>query len=140
MVGRNIKKYAPLWRPIEAQNKNGVIGYATIDPYRDKIKIRKELSSTVAAALNATLILFALMSIQNNLAENINSFLRAVLRLTGPKTIESVERRIRATLKLRNHRELLYEIEIERTVRGEFLINNLKLIEYVDLLQRGVIV
>ncbi len=87
-----------------------------------------------------TLILFDLMSIQNNLAKNINSFLRAVLWLTEPKTIESVERRIRATLKLRNHRELLYEIEIERTVRGEFLINNLKLIEYVDLLQRGVIV
>ena len=118
----------------------GAIGYATIDPYRDKIKIRKGLSSTVAAALNATLILFALMSIQNNLAENINSFLRAVLRLTGPKTIESVERRIRATLKLRNHPELLYEIEIERTVRGKFVINDLKLIEYVDLLQRGVIV
>ena len=87
-----------------------------------------------------TLILFDLMSIQNNLAKNRNSFLRAVLWLTEPKTIESVERRIRATLKLRNHRELLYEIEIERTVRGEFLINNLKLIEYVDLLQRGVIV
>jgi len=87
-----------------------------------------------------TLILFALMLIQNNLAENINSFLRAFLCLTEPKTIESVEKRIRATLKLRNHIELLYEIEIERTVRGEFLINNLKLIEYVDLLQRGVIV
>ena len=80
------------------------------------------------------------MSIQNNLAENINSFLRKILRLTRAKTIESVERRIRATLKLRNHSELLYEIEIERTVRGEFVINNLKLIEYVDLLQRGVIV
>ena len=82
-------------------------------------------------------MLFALVSIQNNLAENINSFLRAVLRLTGPKTVESVERRIRATLKLRNHPELLYEIEIERTVRGEFAINNLKLIEYAELLQRG---
>lgn len=31
------------------------------------------------------------------------------------------------------------KIEIEGAVRGEFVINNLKLIEYVNLLQRGVI-
>ena len=117
----------------------GKIGYATIDPYRDKLKIRKGLSSTVGAALNATLFLFALMSIQNNLAENLNAFLRAMLRLTGPKTIKSVENRIRATLKLRNHPELLYEIEIERRMRGDFIINNLKLIEYAELLERGII-
>ncbi len=118
----------------------GKIGYASIDPYRDKLKINKRLSSTVTAALNATLIIYALMSIQNNLAENINSFLRAVLRLTGPKTIESVEQRIRATLKIRNHPELLEDILIERKVRAEFLYNNLKLIEYAELLERGIIV
>jgi len=117
----------------------GTIGYATIDPYRDKLKLAKRLSNPVSAGLNATLKLFPLMSIQNNLAENINSILRAIIRLRGPKTIESVERRIRATLKIRNHPEILEEVRITRQVRGDFLMNNLKLTEYADLLERGII-
>ncbi|KKK43194.1 MAG: hypothetical protein Lokiarch_29010, partial [Candidatus Lokiarchaeum sp. GC14_75] len=117
----------------------GTIGYVTIDPYRGKLKIKKELSRPVGAGLNATFKLFALMSIQNNLAENINSILRAIIRLRGPKTIESVERRIRATLKIRNHPEILDEVRIIRQVRGNFLMNNLKLIECADLLERGII-
>ncbi|MHA1235668.1 MAG: hypothetical protein ACTSQL_11355 [Promethearchaeota archaeon] len=119
--------------------EKGAIGYATIDPYRDKIKVGKKLSRPVAAGLNATLKLFPLMSIQNNLAENINSILRAIIRLRGPKTIESVERRIRATLKIRNHPEILEEVRITRQVRGDFLMNNLKITEYADLLERGII-
>ena len=119
--------------------EKGTIGYATIDPYRDKLKLGKGLSRPVGAGLNATLKLFPLMSIQNNLAENINSILRAIIRLRGPKTIESVERRIRATLKVRNHPEILDEVRITRQVRGDFLINNLKLIECADLLERGII-
>jgi len=119
--------------------EKGAISYATIDPYRDKLKIGKRLSRPVAAGLNATLKLFPLMSIQNNLAENKNSILRAIIRLRGPKTIESVERRIRATLKIRNHPEILEEVRIMRQVRGSFLLNNLKLIECADLLYRGII-
>ena len=119
--------------------EKGAIGYAIIDPYRDKLKIGKRLSRPVAAGLNATLMLFHLMSIQNNLAENINSILRAIIRLRGPKTIESVERRIRATLKIRNHPEILEEVRITRQVRGDFLMNNLKLTECADLLERGII-
>ena len=119
--------------------EKGAIGYATIDPYRDKLKIGKGLSRPVGAGLNATLKLYALMSIQNNLAENINSILRAIIRLRGPKTIESVERRIRATLKIRNHPEILDEVRIMRQVRGDFLMKNLKLIECADLLEQGII-
>ena len=119
--------------------EKGTIGYATINPYRDKLKIGKRLSRPVAAGLNATLKLYPLMSIQNNLAENINSILRDIIRLRGPKTIESVERRIRATLKIRNHPEILDEVRIMRHVRGDFLMNNLKLIECADLLERGII-
>ena len=119
--------------------EKGAIGYAIIDPYRDKLKIRKGLSRPVGAGLNATLKLFPLMSIQNNLAENINSILRAIIRLRGPKTIESVERRIRATLKVRNHPEILDEVRITRHVRGSFLMDNLKLVECADLLERGII-
>jgi len=118
--------------------EKGTIGYATIDPYRDKLKLGKGLSRPVGAGLNATLKLFPLMSIQNNLAENINSILRAIIRLRGPKTIESVESRIRATLKIRNHPEILDEVRITRQVRGDFLMNNLKLIECADLLERGI--
>ena len=117
----------------------GKIYYAMIDPYRKTIKIRKGMSSTVCAALNATLFLFVLMSIQNNLAENINSFIRVVMRLTGPKTVEFAEQRVRATLKIRNHPELLQNIKISRTMRGEFLLNNLKLIDCAELLERGII-
>lgn len=120
--------------------QRGSIGYATIDPYRDKLKLKKGLSRPVSAGLNATLKLYALMSIQNNLAENINSILRAIIRLRGPKTIESVERRIRATLKIRNHPEILEDVRITRKVRGNFLMNNLKLAECADLLKRGIIV
>ena len=65
------------------------------------------------------------MSIQNNLAENKNSILQAILRFRGPKTIESVERRIRATLKICNNPELLDEIRITRNIKGVFLINNI---------------
>ncbi len=119
--------------------EKGAIGYATINPYRDKLKIKKGLSRPVGAGLNATLKLYALMSIQNNLAENINSILRAIIRLRGPKTIESVERRIRATLKIRNHPKILDDVRIMRQVRGDFLMNNLKLMECVDLLERGII-
>jgi hypothetical protein len=117
----------------------GKIYYAVIDPYRQTVKVRKELSSTVAAALNTTLHMYRLMSIQNNLAENINSFVRVVMRLTGPKTVEFTEQRVRATLKLRNHTELLKGLRITRSVRGDFLLNNLKLTEYAELIERGII-
>jgi transposase-like protein len=118
----------------------GTIGYATINPYRETVKLKKGLSSTVAAALNETLFVYAVMSIQNNLAENINSFIRVVMRLTGPKTVEFAEQRVRATLKLRNHPELLKELQITRSVRGDFLLNNLKLPECAELVERGILV
>ena len=132
LKGSKTKKKKKCQKPKKKRGRKGLytvfikgkIGYATIDRYRDKLKVSKGLSSTVTAALNATLMLYTLMSIQNNLSENINSFLRAVLLLTGPKTIDSVEKRIRATLKLRNYPELLDEILILRKIRGEFLIDH----------------
>jgi len=44
-----------------------------------------------------------------------------------------------ATLKIRNHPEILDEVRIKRRVRGNFLMNNLKLIECAELLERGII-
>jgi len=117
----------------------GTIGYAIVNPYRKTVQVKNGVSSTVAAALNATLLIYALMSIQNNLAENINSFVRVVMRLTGPKTVKFAEQRVRATLKVRNHPELLKDLRVTRSVRGDFLLNNLKLMECAELLERGII-
>jgi len=104
-----------------------------VDPYRKTVKVSKNLPASVAAALTEVLHLFALKSIQNNVSENLNSVLQSLLRLRGPKTIESVERRIRAWVIVRNNPEILDEIQIERTIRGTFLTNNLKLIELSNL-------
>ena len=93
--------------------------------------------ATVAAGLNKTFKLFARMTIQNNLAENINSVLQSVKRLKGPKTVESVENCIRATLKVRNSPELIGEIKIERNVRGKFFLNNLKEVDKFGMDERG---
>lgn len=87
------------------------------------------MPTSVVAALTEVIALFALKTIQNNLSENVNSMLQSLLRLRGPKTVESVERRIRAVIIIRNNPELLEEVQIDRNVRGEFYINNLKLIE-----------
>ena len=117
----------------------GTIAYATIDPYRDKLKVKKELSSTVGPVLNKTLNVFGLMSIQNNLSEHINAFLRASLCLTGPKSIESVERRIRAKLILRNDPKILSQILVSRHLQADFIYKNLNVMERANLLERGIL-
>lgn len=103
--------------------------YLKIDPYRKKVKVSKSLPASLGAALKDVTLLFARKSIQNNIAENINSILQSLLRLRGPKTIDSVEKLIRAWIIVRNNPEILNEIRIERTIRGSFLKNNLRLIE-----------
>ena len=77
--------------------------------------------------------LFALKSIQNNVSKNLNSVLKSLLRLRGPKTVESVERRIRALLIVRNIPEILDEIQIDRNVRGKFFIDNINSLEFSNL-------
>jgi hypothetical protein len=145
--GSKTKKKTPEVKPKKTRGRKGLltvftkgkIGYATIDPYRDKLKVGKGTSSTVGPALNATLKLFALMSIQNNLAEHKNALLRIILRLSGPKSIHSIEKRIRAVFILRNNPHLLNKITIDRNIRGEFLILNLSLPEYATLIEKGLI-
>ncbi|MHA1845452.1 MAG: hypothetical protein ACTSWE_14435, partial [Promethearchaeota archaeon] len=82
---------------------------------------------------------FALMSIQNNLSENKNAILRASLCLTGPKTMESVERCIRAKFILQNNPDLLSQIIVSRQLQADFIYKNLTLMELASLLERGVI-
>jgi len=112
--------------------------YFTVDPYRKTVKLSKNLPASLDTALSDLLQLFARMSIQNNLAETKNSIIRALIGLTGPKTIESAERRIRAVLLVKNQPDILNELRIQRNVSGTFYTNNLKLIE-VPTIQNKVI-
>ena len=66
------------------------------------------------------------MSIQNNQAENINSAIESLGRLRGPRTEETLEQRLRVTVIIRNYPSILDHIEISRQLRGEFLLNNMK--------------
>jgi len=138
------KKVAP-----KEENKRGKKGlfkvfdkgtkfYFIVDPYRKTVKLSKNLPASLATALADLLQLFARMSIQNNLAETKNSIIRALMCLTGPKTIESAERKIRAMLLVKNQPDILNELRIQRNVRGTFYMNNLKLIE-LPTIEKGVI-
>ncbi len=99
--------------------------YFKVDPYRKTVRMSKNLPASVAAALTEGINLFALKSIQNNVSENINSVLQSVSRLKGPKTVESVEQRIRAVIIVRNTPTILNEIQIDRNIRGKFFIDNI---------------
>ncbi|MHA1725159.1 MAG: hypothetical protein ACTSXH_10015 [Promethearchaeota archaeon] len=116
-----------------------MIAHATIDPYRDKVKVKKGLSNTVGTVLNKTLNIFGLMSIQYNLSEHVNAFLRTSSCLTGPKSIESVERRIRAKLILRNETKILEKILLSRHLQADFIYKNLNVIERANLLERVIL-
>ena len=98
--------------------------YVKVDPYQKTLKVNKSLPAAVTAGLTDALTLFALKSIQNNVAENITFVLRTVLGFSGPKSIESIEQRIRAFLYVRNNPEQLGTIRIERNVRSMFYTNN----------------
>jgi len=108
--------------------------YFKVDPYRKTVRVSKNLPTSVPATLAEVLDLFALKSIQNNVSENLNSVLQSLLRLKGPKTVESVERRIRAFLIVRNMPEILDEIQIDRNVRGKFFIANINSMEFSNLM------
>ena len=56
--------------------------------------------------------LFFRKTIQNNLAEGSNNVIQSLLKLCGPKTESSVEKKIRAFVIIRNEPELLNKIQI----------------------------
>ena len=91
----------------------------------------------VRRVLKKGLDLFTRLTIQNNLAENKNSFLHSLYRLNGPKTLDSFERWIRGNLIVRNHPALLDYIRIERNIRGDFILKDLILPELAQLINRG---
>ena len=103
----------------------GKRGYANIDPYRRTVRVGKDISPAVAAALGEVVNLYPKMFIQNNLAENINSVLSRTVVLSGPKTAEGVERRLRALIICRNNPELLETLIINHMFQQSFLIKQI---------------
>jgi len=103
--------------------------YVKVDPYRKTARVRKGLPASVTAGLTEVLSLFARKSIQNNVAENINSVLQSLLRMRGPKTVESAEKILRVWVIVRNEPEILNDVRIDRKLRGSFLKNNFHLKE-----------
>ena len=85
----------------------GKRGYAKIDPYRKTVRVGKEISPAVGAALGEVILLYASKYIQNNLAEHKNSLLSNSLVLTGSKTVKKIEKRIRACIICQNSQTIL---------------------------------
>lgn len=115
----------------------GKKGYVTVDPYRRTSKISKSIDPKIAAMLQELLGLFARKTIQNNVAENSNSVIQSLLKLCGPKTEASVEEKIRAFVIIRNQPELLLQVQIERNIRGSFVLDTLISPELAQLMERG---
>jgi hypothetical protein len=116
----------------------GKKGYVKVDPYRKTIRFSKDCPATVATGLDKTFHVFAGMSIQNNQAENINSVIESLVRMRGPRTMETLEQRLRATVIIRNDPSILDHIEISRQIRGEFLLKNMKARDLLTFLTGSV--
>jgi hypothetical protein len=118
----------------------GTRGYMKVDPFRKAIKFGKDCLGTVAAALNSAFNVYARMTIQNNIAENINSVLQSIIRLRGPKTIQSAEKRLRATLIVRNDPTILKELVVSRNMHGIIVTNNIRSENYARMIKNEWII
>ena len=108
-----------------------------VDPYRLTLKFSKTMNPKLILVLKEVFELFARKTIQNNVAEGSNSVLQSLLKLCGPKTISSVEEKIRAFVMIRNWPELLSKVQIGRNVRGKFIISDLIAPELAHLMSQG---
>jgi len=77
------------------------------------------------------------MTIQNNVAQGSNSMIQSLLKLCGPKTESSIEKKIHTFILIRNEFKLLYKIQIERNIRGGFIINDVISPELAHLMNPG---
>jgi hypothetical protein len=115
----------------------GEKGYMKVDPRRALLHLAERCPSAVVAALGVTFNLFGGMSIQNNLAENINSVIRALWRMRGPRVPETFEKRLRAVLIVRNDPAVIKSLHIARHVRGTIFLNNVRVAECAQLAVSG---
>jgi len=115
----------------------GKRGYVKVDPYRMMLKFSKNMDPKIVATLKELFGLFFRMTIQNNVGEGSNSVLQSLLKLCGPKTESSVEKKIRAFVIIRNKPELLYKIQIDRNINGDFILKDLIPPELAHLMNQG---
>ncbi|MCF2140151.1 MAG: ogr/Delta-like zinc finger family protein [Candidatus Lokiarchaeota archaeon] len=101
----------------------GKRGYAKIDPSRKTLILAKGVLPAVAAAFRETQDLFWKKSISNNLAENINSVIETRVHLTGPKTAEGLELRLRAFIIARNNPEIFEIAFVSHKFSPKILFN-----------------
>ena len=116
---------------------NGKRGYVKVDPYRMTLKFSKNMDPKIMFVLKELFELFIRKTIQNNVGEGTNSVLQSLLKLCGPKTILSVEDKIRAFVMIRNQPELLSKVRIDRNIRGDFIKNGLIPPELAHLMSQG---
>ena len=95
------------------------------------------MNPKIVATLKELFGLFSRKTIQNNVGEGSNSVIQSLLKLCGPKTESSVEKKIRAFVIVRNEPELLYKIQIDRNIRGNFIIDDLISPELAQLMSQG---
>ena len=116
----------------------GKQGIVNVNPYRGTLKFGKKMLGAVAAALNKTIHLFAKQTIQNNLAENINSVLQSLIRLRGPKSIKSAANSLRTMVIVRNNPVILDKIRAKHKLRMSFLLKKVINIPcIVSMIQKG---
>jgi len=115
----------------------GKRGYIKVDPYRITLQFSKNIAPKIVVTLKELFELFARMTIQNNVAEGSNSVIQSLLKLCGPKTVSSVEKKIRAFVLIRNEPELLYKIQIDRNIHSGFIIKNMISPELAYLMSQG---
>ncbi|WP_457556885.1 hypothetical protein [Candidatus Harpocratesius sp.] len=99
----------------------GKRGYAKIDPYRKTVRVGKNILPAVSAALEEVINLYPKRFIQNNLAEHKNSLISNFLVLSGPKTAETIERKIRAFIICRNNPLILFSLTFNHNFQSNFL-------------------
>jgi len=116
---------------------NGKRGHVKVDPYRLTLKFSKNMDPKLISVLKELFELFFRKTIQNNVAEGSNSVLQSLLKLCGPKTILSVEDKIRAFVMIRNQPELLLKVQIDRNIRGTFISCDLATPELAHLMSEG---
>ena len=115
----------------------GKKAYLKSDPGRFTLQIGQAVPPTVSAGLHATFELFAGMFIQNNLSENLNSLIKALVGLRGPKQADSISSKIRITLRVWNQPELIDLCRVKRHFHGQTFLNGLNLMDFPRLQKLG---
>ena len=115
----------------------GKRAYLKADPGRLTLQIGTTVPQTVSTGMHVTFGLFAGMSIQNNLSEHINSLIKALVGLSGPKHANSISEKIRITIRVWNQPSLLETLRVERNFHGKNFLKSLDILDFKRLSEIG---